>query len=75
MDIGLPGIDGLDAAKRIRVLQQKGVTKKCPIVALTANASDSSRDVWIQAGLDGFLAKPVNSVALNAEFQRLLGAA
>jgi CheY-like chemotaxis protein len=71
MDIGLPGIDGLEAAKRIRAIQQKGLVKRCPIVALTASALDSSRDVWNQAGLDGFLAKPVSAAAIDAEFQRL----
>jgi CheY-like chemotaxis protein/signal transduction histidine kinase len=71
MDIGLPGIDGLEAAKRIRAVQLKGHAKRCPIVALTASAVDSSGDVWGQAGLDGFLAKPVNAEAINAAFQRL----
>ena len=75
MDIGLPGIDGLEAAKRIRAIQLKGLTKKCPIVALTASTADTSRDVWVTAGLDGFLAKPVNGLALDAEFKRLASSA
>jgi CheY-like chemotaxis protein len=75
MDIGLPGIDGLEAAKRIRAVQLKGHAKRCPILALTASAVDSSRDVWGQAGLDGFLTKPVNAAAIDAAFQQLVRAA
>lgn len=73
MDIGLPGIDGLEAAKRIRAIQLKGLVKRCPIIALTANALDSSREAWAQSGLDGYLAKPVDAAAIGAELQRLAG--
>lgn len=75
MDISLPGIDGLEAARQIQQQHRAKRTRCCPIVALTASALDNSRDLWQKAGLDGFLAKPVTREALAAEFNRLVQAA
>jgi two-component system cell cycle response regulator DivK len=56
MDINLPDIDGIEATKRIR---QETTTSKIPIVALTANAMHGDREMILNAGCDGYLAKPV----------------
>jgi CheY-like chemotaxis protein len=56
MDINLPDIDGVEATKRIR---QSTETAKIPIVALTANAMHGDREMFLSAGCDGYLAKPV----------------
>jgi len=52
----MPVMDGLEATKRI-----KESYPKLPIVALTANAFDSDRELAIQAGCNAFLSKPVSS--------------
>ena len=54
MDFQMPGMDGLDATWKIRLLEFNGA-----IIAFTANATDELRDSWIRAGCDSFLSKPV----------------
>jgi len=58
MDIQMPGMDGYAATRFIR--GQLGLTK-LPIIAMTANAMDSDREAARQAGMDGHLAKPIDS--------------
>lgn len=57
MDIKMPMMDGLEAT---RIIKEKHPA--IPIIALTANAFDTDRELAIQAGCDGFLSKPVNTV-------------
>lgn len=56
MDIKMPVMDGLEATKAI-----KEKHPDLPIVALTANAFDSDRQLAVQAGCNDFLSKPVSS--------------
>ena len=56
MDIKMPVMDGLEATKAI-----KEKHPDLPIVALTANAFDSDRQLAFEAGCDDFLSKPVSS--------------
>ncbi len=69
MDCQLPGIDGMEATRRIR---QQLAGKKLPIVALTANASTHVREACLAAGMDDFLSKPVRFELLAALLQRYL---
>jgi CheY-like chemotaxis protein len=64
MDLHLPGMDGFDATRRIRSLGQDG--GQIPIVALTANAFSEDRDACRNAGMDGFVVKPVDRQQLEA---------
>ena len=68
MDIKMPVMDGLEATKLI-----KEAHPELPILALTANAFDSDRQLALQAGCDGFLAKPVNSEKCLAMIAEHLG--
>jgi len=56
MDIKMPLMDGLEATTRI-----KATHPDLPVVALTANAFDSDRQLAMQAGCDDFLSKPISS--------------
>jgi CheY-like chemotaxis protein len=56
MDIKMPVMDGLQATTKIKELRPE-----LPVIALTANAFDSDRQLAMKAGCDDFLAKPVNS--------------
>jgi CheY-like chemotaxis protein len=65
MDIQMPGIDGVEAARRIRTLG--GVAAETPIVALTANVLAHQRQSYLDAGMDGVVGKPIAPGALVAE--------
>ncbi|EKO38110.1 MAG: signal transduction histidine kinase [Solidesulfovibrio magneticus str. Maddingley MBC34] len=59
MDVGMAGMDGLDTARRIRALD--GPAAAVPIVALTARVLPADRRAIAAAGMDYFLAKPVDA--------------
>ena len=69
MDVQMPGIDGLEAARRIRALG--GPVAAIPIVALTANVLAHQRQSYLEAGMDGVVGKPISPAALLAEIARL----
>ena len=71
MDVQMPGIDGLEAARRIRNLS--GSAARTPIIALTANVLSHQRAAYLAAGMDGVAAKPIAPAALIAEIVRLAG--
>jgi len=71
MDCHMPVLDGYEATRRIRQLEPDGIHTK--IVAMTANAMPEDRQQCLEAGMDGFLAKPVgldDLVSILAESQR-----
>ncbi|MDX2186251.1 MAG: response regulator [Opitutaceae bacterium] len=67
MDVRLPGMDGMAATREIRQL-----ALRVPVVALTANTSPQDRSDCLEAGMDGFLAKPVQSAELHRCLKRWL---
>ena len=58
MDLGLPGMDGLEAT---RALKNGAATCRVPVIALTAHAMRGDKDVAAAAGCDGYLTKPLNT--------------
>jgi len=69
MDVQMPGIDGLEAARRIRGLG--GAAAQTPIVALTANVLAHQRRAYLDAGMDGVVGKPISPGVLLREIARL----
>ena len=69
MDIQMPGIDGLEAARRIRALPAPAC--QVPIIALTANVMSHQKIAYLAAGMDGVVSKPLSPAALLAEIARL----
>jgi two-component system cell cycle response regulator DivK len=69
LDIRLPGMNGLDAARRL-----KGdlSTRNIPVVALTAQAMRGDEEVALAAGFNGYITKPINTRTLAAEVRRWL---
>jgi CheY-like chemotaxis protein len=66
MDLHMPGSDGIAATRRIRALEDERGLRRTPIVALTANAFEEDRDACRDAGMDGFLTKPLDRERLAA---------
>ena len=66
MDMHMPGLDGIEAARRIRALEAEQKESHTPIVALTANAFAEDRDACLAAGMNGFLVKPLDRERLAA---------
>jgi CheY-like chemotaxis protein/anti-sigma regulatory factor (Ser/Thr protein kinase) len=66
MDVRMAGIDGLEATRRIRAIEQASGAKRTKIIALTANALPEHRDACLKAGMDGFLSKPLDREKLDA---------
>jgi PAS domain S-box-containing protein len=64
MDVHMPGIDGLEATRRIRAAEAETGAARTPILALTANAFTEDRDACFAAGMDGFLVKPLERESL-----------
>lgn len=61
MDVQMPVMDGLEATGKIRQYEKVNSLPHTPIVALTAHAMLGDRDKCIQAGMDDYLSKPLNS--------------
>ena len=71
MDMRMPVMDGLEAARRIRALDRPDA-KEIPIIALTANAFDEDVQRSMQAGLNAHLSKPVEPEALYGTLESLM---
>ena len=68
MDVQMPEMDGLEATRQIRKLYTG--PRRPRIVAMTANAMDIDQKNCFEAGMDGYLSKPVRIEALEAELER-----
>jgi CheY-like chemotaxis protein len=63
LDVSMPGVDGIQAAKRIRSLETEG-GERCFIFALTAYDDDEYIGRCFEAGMDGHIKKPVTEKSL-----------
>jgi two-component system cell cycle response regulator DivK len=70
MDVQLPGIDGVEALRRLRA--DEG-TARTPVVALTAQAMAGDRERFLALGFDGYLSKPVDVLELLRVVDALTG--
>ncbi|MDR0391774.1 MAG: response regulator [Planctomycetaceae bacterium] len=63
MDHLMPGMDGLETTKKIRMLPEFG---KTPIIALTANLTHANTTAFFEHGMNDFLSKPIDPIKLEA---------
>ncbi|MEI7430519.1 MAG: response regulator, partial [Betaproteobacteria bacterium] len=70
MDMMMPVMDGLEATRRIRAAEQERGAPRTPIIAMTANAMQGDRESCLEAGMDGYLTKPIKSLELQQLLQR-----
>ncbi len=74
MDVQMPEMDGFEATSRIRALErERGGSGRTPIIAMTANAMKGDKERCLEAGMDGYISKPVKRQSLFAEIERVLG--
>jgi len=71
MDIHMPGMDGLTASRQIRQSEQALGKPRTPIIAVTASVLSHETDAYFAAGMDDFIAKPIEINALLATIERV----
>jgi two-component system cell cycle response regulator DivK len=69
MDIRLPGIDGVEALRRLRAEE---TTRGIPVLAMTASVMSEDRQKIMAAGFDGYQSKPINVTEFVAAVAQLL---
>jgi CheY-like chemotaxis protein len=69
MDIQLPGIDGLEATKRLRASKADG---EIPIIALTSYAMIGDKEKALEAGCTGYIEKPINPDTVLSQIEKYL---
>jgi CheY-like chemotaxis protein len=75
MDVEMPGVDGLEATRRIRGGEAAGIRRDIPIVALTAHALQGDRERFTAAGMDDYVSKPISLEEVYQALARVAGAA
>jgi CheY-like chemotaxis protein len=70
VDINLPGIDGLEATRRIR---QSGPDGSLPIIAITSYAMCGDRERVLQAGCNAYFEKPIDPITIVARIEEVIG--
>ncbi len=71
MDIMMPVMDGIEATRQIRLLNNPAANIQ--IIALTAHAMQGDRETYLEAGMDGYVSKPVRSAELFTALSDHLG--
>lgn len=71
MDLQMPGIDGLEATRRIKATE--GANQNTPVIALTANVGSAFHVAVKEVGMVGFVEKPIDADKMGLEIDRVLG--
>ena len=74
MDIQMPVMDGVEATRVIRNSPSLGSKQNVPIIALTAYAMDGDREIFLAAGMNGYIAKPATLEEMTSALRQALGA-
>ena len=71
LDIQMPFLDGYKVARAIRE-EEKGTSRHSAIIALTANAMKGDRELYLDAGMDGYVSKPFTYETLQQAIRNVL---
>lgn len=69
IDINLPGMDGLEVARRIRASE---AIPKVPLIAITSYAMTGDRERIMEAGFNGYFEKPIDPLTIMDEIHEIL---
>ena len=72
MDVSMPRLNGLDATRAIREIEQE-TGRHTPIIGVTAHALKGDMEKCLDAGMDDYLSKPVSPDALAAKIEKWIG--
>jgi two-component system sensor histidine kinase/response regulator len=72
MDMQMPEMDGLEATREIRRLEKEGSKKITPIIAMTANEDKSDQQRCFDAGMNGFISKPLSIKEVIPTIQKII---
>ncbi|WP_440118759.1 ATP-binding protein [Paenibacillus sp. QZ-Y1] len=70
MDNMMPVMDGLEATRRIRAMEQDEMRHRIPVISMTGNVTDGEKNKCFEAGMDDFVGKPFTLEALNNMIQK-----
>ena len=70
LDVMLPEMNGFEATEAIRCEAERTGAARLPIIAMTANAMASDREACEAAGMDDFIAKPIQAQALYRTLEK-----
>ena len=71
-DCNMPEMDGYELARNIRAIESSGSASRCPIIACTANAMGGEAAICLEAGMDDYIAKPVELKRLLPKLEQWL---
>jgi two-component system, OmpR family, response regulator ResD len=72
LDLMLPGVDGLEVMRRLRVLSESTPRRRVPIILLTARGDESDRVIGLRLGADDYVVKPFSPAELVARVDAVL---
>lgn len=72
MDVQMPGMDGLEATRRIRASTGNEFDPGIPIIAVTAHSMSGDRERFLNAGMDAYLPKPIEKEDLRLLLEQIL---
>lgn len=70
MDCQMPVMDGFESTRRLRTMEDKRGTPRLPIIAVTSNAIKGDRERCLNAGMDDYVSKPINTAKLVASIEK-----
>ena len=73
MDVQMPVMDGVEATRAVRESTSGDIDPHIPVIAMTAYAMKGDREKFLEAGMDDYIAKPVESRELAAVIKRVVG--
>jgi len=73
MDVQMPNMDGYEATKKIREIENKTERKHTPIIAITASALQGDEEKCLNAGMDDYISKPIKGENLENKLMKYIG--